>query len=660
MINFLQPAAFFLAALLPIIVLLYLLKLRRTERPVSSTYLWRQMVRDVEANAPWQRLRFNLLMVLQLIFLALLILALARPAVQAQGVSAQTVILILDASASMTASDVVPTRFEAAKDQAQRIVAELPEQARVTLIVAGQEARVVIAASADRRQLRQGIASLRPGAGSADMSVALQLASAIAARQPDAQIIVLSDGNVPLPQRITVQGKLTFLPIGLRNQNQAVSLLNVQPEPSGALSAFAQITNYGDQTVKRRLAFYADGLLVDTFDVDLPPTSEKAVLAQGILDGTQVVEARLMPPESGEMDFLTADDSARVIYQPGEPISVTLVSPGNLFLETALSLLPSVQLTRLNAAEVGALPAADLTILDGQVSLTTTLPAGNLLFIAPTRSNELFTVAGALTQPRPRKANQDDPLLQYIDLETVNILDAVAIPLPDWARPVIFADLSPGATSPIDESPPLLFVGETGGRRLAVLSFDLRRSDLPLQVAFPLLLSNLMDYLAPGRSGAFPQSVSPGAILDLPLPQTFNQLVSADIVLTRPDGSQTLLQPDENRLHITETSQLGLYRVQISDALTLFYAVNLFSPLESRIAPQQNLPVSGLQNATAEEAPQTGQRELWRTLAMFALFLLFLEWLIYHRPTLSRLWQHLRAVTPRMGNQTTGSRRSHY
>ena len=60
--NFLAPAGFALGLLLPVIVALYLLKLRRTEHEVSSIYLWRRMVRDVEANAPWQKLRPNLLL----------------------------------------------------------------------------------------------------------------------------------------------------------------------------------------------------------------------------------------------------------------------------------------------------------------------------------------------------------------------------------------------------------------------------------------------------------------------------------------------------------------------------------------------------------------------------------------------------------------------
>ena len=77
--NFLAPAGFALGLLIPVIVAFYLLKLRRTEREVSSTYLWRKMVRDVEANAPWQKLKPNLLLLLQLLFLAALILAIVRP-----------------------------------------------------------------------------------------------------------------------------------------------------------------------------------------------------------------------------------------------------------------------------------------------------------------------------------------------------------------------------------------------------------------------------------------------------------------------------------------------------------------------------------------------------------------------------------------------------
>ncbi|MFM8321671.1 MAG: vWA domain-containing protein, partial [Chloroflexota bacterium] len=140
--RFLAPGMFFLAGLIPVIVLMWLLKLRRVERAVSSTFLWRQMVRDVEANAPWQKLRYNLLLLLQVLFLAALVLALARPATPARGITARAAIFIIDTSASMAASDVNPSRIEAAKDKARQMIGELPAATQVTVIAAGDEARV--------------------------------------------------------------------------------------------------------------------------------------------------------------------------------------------------------------------------------------------------------------------------------------------------------------------------------------------------------------------------------------------------------------------------------------------------------------------------------------------------------------------------------------
>jgi len=631
--SFLAPAAFFLAGLLPVILVMYLLKLRRTERTVSSTYLWQQMVQDVQANAPWQRLRYNLLLLLQLLFLAFMILALARPYTQAQGISSQTVVFIIDTSASMTASDVSPTRLEAAKDQAHRLVESLPDSARVTLIDAGQETRVLVSSSSDHQQAYQAIDELQPGASGSDLDVALQLAAAIAARQPDAETILLSDGNVTLPDRLAIQGELTYLPIGLSGENQAVSLLNLQPDPVGGMTGFATVTNYGEQAAQRRIAFYADDELAAAFDLIIPPGGEKSVLAPNLPGSAQKVEARLLPVEP-TTDYLAADDRALAVYQLGEPISVTLATPGNLFLETALSLFPDLPVTQVNPNGVESLPAAGFTILDGVTPITSSLPAGNLLFIGPLRSTEYFTVTGTLATPAPRPASEDHPLLRYVDLDGVNILDTARIPLPAWAQPVIVAS---DPTDPTQEIP-LLFAGQVDGRRVAVLAFDLRHSDLPLQVAFPVLFSNLLDWLAPGRSGVH-ASLQPGAPLTMLLPPS---AAAEQITITRPDGSTDQPEIHTSQLVYTRTDQLGLYRLNLGDQQGYNFAVNLFSPGESQIAPTQTLNISGVP-LPSHAGGQEAQREWWRPLALIALGILTAEWLVYHRSTLSRLYRQVSA-----------------
>jgi Ca-activated chloride channel homolog len=664
MFNFLAPAAFALTLLIPLVVAMYLLKLRRTEQVVSSVYLWRRMVRDVEANAPWQRLQRNLLLILQLLILGALILALARPFTLTEGATGQTTILILDTSASMSAVDVAPSRLEAAKGRARQLVSSIPDDARLTVIATGDKASVLIASSQDRRQVLQAIDNIQASAGSSDLTSALQLASAIASRQVDSEIIILSDGRANLPERLALKGRVRYLPFGLSADNQAISLLTLESAPgSGNLTAFAQVTNYGETLAHRRLNLYVDQQLVNAFDLEIPPGEQVAVLTDDLPAGTRRVEARLTQadcPEPCVADALPLDDRAWAVYRSGTPTSVRLVSEGNLFLEIAFSLLPGIELTTIKPddytadlfnQEAGAAsepePAFDLTIFDNFLPPATSgvtggetssgvgqetdtpvfpeLPEGNLLFIAPPRSTAYFTVTGELQQPALLPVVTDDPLLAYLTLANVNVLKAMRIPLPIWARPVIAGDA-------LGDTSPLLFAGEVDDRRVAVLAFDLHNSDLPLQVAFPLLLANLTGWLAPGGGAELPAYLPPGAPVSLSLP-----IHIEETVVTRPDGSRLRLTTQDGRLIFTDTSQLGIYKLSWTDSEPLEFAVNLFSPLESDIRPVDNLPLSGVESDDAAQGTHQARREWWRPLAFIALGILTAEWLVYYRATLSRL-----------------------
>src|ERR1700747_370367 len=103
--NFLAPTAFFFAAVLPVVVLFYLLKRKGIVRLVSSTLLWQKFLAETQASAPFQRLRHNWLLILQLLLLALVVLALARPYLSARTLGGRLEVVILDASASMQSTD---------------------------------------------------------------------------------------------------------------------------------------------------------------------------------------------------------------------------------------------------------------------------------------------------------------------------------------------------------------------------------------------------------------------------------------------------------------------------------------------------------------------------------------------------------------------------
>lgn len=650
--DFLSPAAFALAALLPVIVALYLLKLRRTEQAVSSVYLWRRMVRDVEANAPWQRLRRNLLLLLQLLILAALILALARPFTRSAGASGQAEIIILDTSASMAATDVAPSRLAAAQVQARQLADTLPDTARVTVIAAGSGAQVLVASSQDHREVHLAIDSLQAGADGSDLTAALELASAIAARQPDTEIAVFSDGRVSLPERLALKGRLRYVPLGHSGENQAIAALSVQSGAGGRLIGFAQVTNYGSQPAQRRLALYTDGYLASVHDVNLAAGGSVPVIVEDLPADLEVLEARL----EGE-DALPLDDRAWAVFQSSKPTGTVLVSEGNLFLETALSLLPDVELTVAKpddwetgitiehsdtvTIERSNVSTATLTILDAYAPITAPLPAGNLLFIAPPRSTVYFSVTGTVTQPVPRavgagaSSGDADPLLAagsagHVNLADVSVLDAVRLPLPDWARLVIAGDTE-------RESVPLLMAGQVDGRRVAVLAFDLRRSDLPLQVAFPLLMANLAGWLAPGSGGDVPAQVAPGSPVTLVLPPDVDSAT-----FTRPDGSTAQIAAESGRAVFADTARLGVYGAAWGEDRQARFAVNLFSPEESDVRPAAELPLTSAGEGDVQTAVQEGRHEWWRTVACMALALLVIEWLVYQRATLARLWAMVR------------------
>jgi len=631
-VNFLNPLAFSLAALLPVIVALYFLKLRREERTISSTYLWRTLVRDTAANAPWQKLKPNLLLLLQLLFLIALIAALARPFVWSEAAAGSHLILVIDTSASMGATDVQPNRLGAALASAQRLIESLPSSGRVTVIEAGAQVRVPVSGASNPGTAIAALAALRPGPAGADFESALTLAAAIAAREPDSEVVIFSDGRVTLPDNLTLPGRARYIPVGAQNDNQAIGVFSVQAEASGqSLTAFVQMVNYSATTVSRRLVLRnaGDGQLLAARDVTLIPGKAQAYTFPGLSPDAGAIEAQL----EGQ-DALAADDRAWAVPPSTGQSTINLVSPGNRFLETVLDLIPNFEVSinqPITRSAVSGQPPAvstyQLTIFDSVVP-TTTMPEGNLLFIAPPRSTELFSVTGMVLTPTLAPVVADDPLLRYAeaDLRDVAVQDASRVALPQWGRAVMVDSKS---------NAPMLIIGEQAGRRIGVLAFDLRKSDLPLRVAFPILMANLLDALMPGGASGIPASVEAGRPLVIPaLPQ------AEAIIIRAPDGGEYTLSSSEGRVVFEQTSAFGVYEITWQSgskrqAMGRF-AVNLFSPTESNITPRETLSIASAGAAGKETLPRA-RDEWWRPIAWIALAVLVAEWLLSNRGGLAKL-----------------------
>jgi hypothetical protein len=674
-VPFAAPLALLGLAFLPLVVAFWMLKLRRTERTVSSTLLWQRFGEDLQANAPWQRLRRSFLLLLQLLLVILLAFLAAQPFVERPATLARDLVVVIDASASMAATDVAPSRLDAAKQLALDALRDLPAGGRVSVVVAGATPRVVANATTDMGRVRAAVAGITATPATADMGEALALASALAARAGDAQVLVATDAAFAPPKDLEVAAPVTVLQVGRERKNQAIVAFAVRSAPTAVTrSVFISVANMDLEPTTERVELWGDGRLLEARDLFLDPVSRADIGIDDIPLEVRVLEARL----AGD-DQLALDDRAWAVVPPDRLLRILLVSEGDPYLEAALSFLPNAELYGVKPADYGAGTKPelfDLVIFDA--ALPATLPRVPTLAIAPPRTSPLGTVTGSLKDPALGRPAPDEPLLRYVDLTTLHVAQATRLSLPDWARTVV----------PTAAGDPLLYTGTRGGVATGVLAFEPRRSDLPLQVAFPILVSNLVGELV-GASRAPTSAVAPGSLVSLPIPSG-----ATGLRVTRPDGTTLDLAPAVTggaTATFASTEQLGIYTVAplglagagpepsgspggspsagptatpagsaspssrvVDPSAPVQFAVDLFDVGESTIAPGSAAALERLGSAAAGGGGAGGggaggagndrppaRDDLWIPLAAIALGFLVLEAAVFQRDALVRIRRRL-------------------
>jgi Ca-activated chloride channel family protein len=687
--GFVAPLALLGLAFVPLIIAFYMLRLRRRSFTVSSTFLWQALVRDVEANAPWQRLRRSLLLLLQLLLAIALALIVARPFGERPAGLARDLVLVVDASASMAAKDIFPDRLTAAKRAAIDTLKDLPSDGKVSVIAAAETARLVANEASDRGRVIRAIESIEQTNAAGDLSDALKLAGKLADRAHGTEIVVATDDALTRTPDAKVTAPIRTVLVGRDRHNQAIVALAVRPDPAGLKrSVFVGIANLDSERVVRRLQILADGMPVAARDVPLDALRRSEVISDELPAGTTVVEARLSDPtagtpDAGPADDLALDDSAWAIVPVDRVQKILLVGPGNVYLQNALSLLPNVELYGATPAEWDTTTGKekfDLIVFDG--FLPPVLPAKPILAIAPPATSALGTVSGSVDGPLLGQLPQDEPLLRNVDLTRLHVNKAKKLELPVWARSVIPGP--PGSS--------LLYSGVRDGLPTAVLAFDLRQSDLPLQVAWPILVANLTSELL-GLDRAAAEPIAPATPVELPIP-----LDTAVVKITRPDGSIVELPPSATgaaSVTFVETRQLGVYRAEAvplpkvtpsgspGDSPTpsptpspspspsgsggadvpagsqVLFAVDLFDEDESNIAPGNGSRLTELGGTAQVQPGENGMArdEWWLPLVIVALIVLMLEWLVYERDGARRLLNWVRGVVAVRPRRLAGRRR---
>ncbi len=607
-----------------LIVLMYILKLRRKDVIVSSTFLWRQVIRDVQANAPFQKLRRNLLLLLQLIAAALLIFALARPFFYATDYGGRNFVVIVDTSASMGATDVSPSRIELARRQAHDLVGAMKPGDMMLVLSAYSRPDAVTGFTDDRSELNRAIGNLQVHQTPTNMREALNLAADLVASRnggASGRIELISDGGIEAQMGGTsgdVQYSLAnvnlgkthvgFHPIGTDHDNVGITAVDFRrnigtDKPTVQLLVVTH--NFASQSRTFNEEIYAEDKLVEAHEVTLAGNGED----------TQPYE---LPEPSAPVrmhvkidrkDQLDADNEASLILKPRKTLKVLLVGQENLFLENALKVDSGVDLSKTASFSSGK--GFDVVVFNE--SAPTKLPEGNYLFLHCTSDQAPVKTDGSVANVSPADWEHDHPVLRYVDFGTDRFGTALkATPL-GWARELAVA-----------ESGSLIAAGEKGRMRAEFVGFALNESMFPLRVAFPIFISNSIRWLGTGLDDSEQGQIHTGEAIKIPTPPGLK------IKVTKPDGSSTEISSDEQgHASFAGTDQTGLYAAAGKD-FSYAFAANLSSATESDITPRRSLTIAD----NPQAAPGRKVRDIHQLLpllALLSLVVLCIEWWAFHR-----------------------------
>ena len=624
--GFLLPFALGLLALAVPIIILYLLKVKREDLTVSSNMLWRKILEDKQANAPWQKLQKNWLLILQLLLLLLLTLVLARPFFNTDAQATGNIIVLLDASAGMQATDVQPSRFAKAKDEIRSIIDGMGSGDQMTLVLMRSFPEVLATSSTNQGELKAALDKAKVTSEPANPKPSIVLASAAADRTPGTTVVVVSDGGFAREEGLpSLKAKVKYIKIGTADNNQAISGLSLRESGTGP-QLFVGLNNYAGQPAKVNLAVTIDGKQFDTREVEIGPEDKASITLTDLPLTTRIVDARIKPSGNGQ-DFLSVDNEAWTVRNAGNPQKVMLVTSGNTFLELILSRLPNYKVSKVLPANYETLPnkeAYDLYIFDSFAPDNP--PPGGMFLINPPNTPYL-PVTGTVNTPSFSRLEQNDPLLRYTDLSAVSIRQAKQFDLPGWAKVVASSS----------EGTPLIADGDYQGQHVVLMTFDIHDSDIGLSTAWPIFLVNTLGWLQP--IGALDQNleINPGE------PISFNVTGASEEISVQPPGSGSqVLKPTSGVASFTDTGNTGIYTVTRkqstsgkTNTLTENFVVNLYDALSSNIRPLDDLglqgTISGVGGANAKS-----DREIWQPLALAALILLMIEWWIFYMANRSR------------------------
>ena len=574
-------------AVAAVVVMLYLLKPSPRRLSVSSTLIWRRVLRSRKRTS--ERLRWWLSLLLALLIALSIALSVTRPHLAGSSASPGKVVLVLDDSITLSAlTSDGRTRWEHAVERARQLIHSGAAGSQYQ--VADTQRQIASPRFEEAAAALATLERLHAQAGSAAVFPAL-----LETQGSDVRTVLITDGVAPLALPSYVQTLSVFqaadnagitafqvraMPVDPRRQQAYVEVTNAS---RGTREVEVSVTGAGHAPLSRRLSLAAAASAGEVFDVSM------------------FTGGPLRASISMAGDAMSVDDAAFSYLPLRRVLRVGLVSSGNATLERSLRLLPRVELAVIPPGRYGARSGTDVWVLDRYApKQAPVLPA---LLFRPSRVEWLPAIEGVRGEAAVSAWMRGHPLTDGLSLRDVLIRSAL-IPHTDSRFEVIAADAERRA---------LILASVRGPRRVEAL-FALDDSNLSLQPGFPVLLANALDWLT---GDPRPLQVGVGPV-ELPVraAKVLDLQGRAIPVRELPDGT------------LFEARQPGFFTAVAAEG-RVPVAVSVADPALTRINASRlaELPPAPPQLAI----PTAWRTQAWVLLLFAAAMLLTLEWWTFNR-----------------------------
>jgi Aerotolerance regulator N-terminal len=598
--EFLNPAALVGLLALPLLLVPYLVRKKPRRLVISSLLLF--MEGGVPASGrPWGRINLPPIFFLQLLLLALLILALSEPVFS---VRPTNIAVVLDNSASMQALEDGKTRLSLAKESVSSVIGELGVGGTVDLYVTTPRLTKVRAAPLDPVEAKAAVGAIT-AFDLGDPSIDYDAVLSQLARERKYERVYLVTDHPARGQTATAR----VITIGRAQHNLAVTGFEIHRASlvNPRLEAGAKIANFSDRDEKIKVVLKGSGTTLASREVAVGADKTASVTFEGFAEQPSYEVA----VEAG--DALPLDNHRFAVAPASRHLQILAVTPRPQAM-MSLKSIPGISVDVVSPAEYEKSERTGYGLEIFHFSAPAVPPQNPALFILPPDSHSLAKPGAPISNTAVSGWREPHTLTRYINFSLLR---------PTYARP-----LKPqSAGDVVIESPngALAFATERQGVRYLTLGFDplpfLGRENLPMSI-FTL---NFIDWF-------FESGGSSGQATGEPI--RLGSVQPGD-VLTTPAGGQVSLKPEFG--YFSATFYQGIYQRGRGGKSEL-YARNLQDTNESDLRTPAPIELRG---TASNSSSASVLFSFWPYLLAASLLLLLIEWFI----------------TPRMASLGFGHRR---